>query len=76
MIKDCDLGGFNSDRFDIPLLEELLRAGVDFEMKIAFQLMFRLFHKKRRKAALSFIADKFRKRPFGQKLIPWRLMRF
>ena len=26
MIKDCDLGGFNSDRFDIPLLaEEMLR---------------------------------------------------
>jgi hypothetical protein len=25
MIKDCDLAGFNSDRFDIPLLaEELL----------------------------------------------------
>lgn len=34
MIKDADLGGFNSDRFDIPLLaEELLRAGVDFDMK-------------------------------------------
>jgi DNA polymerase-3 subunit epsilon len=34
MIKDCDLAGFNSDRFDIPLLaEELLRAGVDFDMK-------------------------------------------
>jgi DNA polymerase-3 subunit epsilon len=22
MIKDCDLAGFNSDRFDIPLLAE------------------------------------------------------
>ena len=34
MIKDSDLAGFNSDRFDIPLLaEELLRANVDFEMK-------------------------------------------
>lgn len=34
MMKDSDLGGFNSDRFDIPLLaEELLRAGVDFDMK-------------------------------------------
>ncbi len=34
MIKDADLAGFNSDRFDIPLLaEELLRAGVDFDMK-------------------------------------------
>ena len=28
------MAGFNSDRFDIPLLaEELLRAGVDFDMK-------------------------------------------
>ena len=34
MIKDSDLAGFNSDRFDIPLLaEELLRAEVDFDMK-------------------------------------------
>lgn len=34
MIKDSDLGGFNSNRFDIPLLaEELLRADVDFDMK-------------------------------------------
>lgn len=30
----CDLGGFNSNRFDIPLLvEELLRAGVDADMR-------------------------------------------
>lgn len=34
MIKGCDLGGYNSNRFDIPLLvEELLRAGIDFDMK-------------------------------------------
>jgi DNA polymerase-3 subunit epsilon len=34
LIKDSDLAGFNSDRFDIPLLaEELLRAEVDFDMK-------------------------------------------
>ena len=34
MIKDSDFAGFNSDRFDIPLLaEELLRAEVDFDMK-------------------------------------------
>ncbi len=34
MIKDSDLGGFNSNRFDIPLLaEELLRSDVDFDMK-------------------------------------------
>ena len=34
MIKDSDLGGFNSNRFDIPLLaEEMLRADMDFDMK-------------------------------------------
>ena len=33
IIKDCDLAGFNSNRFDIPLLaEELMRAGIDFDM--------------------------------------------
>ena len=33
MIKDADLAGFNSDRFDIPLLaEELLRAEIDFDL--------------------------------------------
>ncbi len=33
-IEGCDLGGFNSNRFDIPLLaEEFLRAGVDVDMK-------------------------------------------
>ena len=34
LIKDSDLGGFNSNRFDIPLLaEEMLRADLDFDMK-------------------------------------------
>lgn len=33
MISGCDLAGFNSNRFDVPLLaEELLRAGVDFDL--------------------------------------------
>ena len=33
MITGCDLGGYNSNKFDIPLLaEEMLRVGVDFEM--------------------------------------------
>lgn len=48
MIKDSDLAGFNSDRFDIPLLaEELLRAGVDFDMKnrVAVDIQ-TIFHKK------------------------------
>lgn len=34
MLDGCDLGGYNSNRFDIPLLvEEFLRAKVDFDMK-------------------------------------------
>lgn len=33
MITGSDLGGFNSNRFDVPLLaEELLRAGMDFDL--------------------------------------------
>ena len=33
MITGTDLGGFNSNRFDVPLLaEELLRAGLDFDL--------------------------------------------
>lgn len=48
MIAGCDLAGFNSNRFDIPLLaEELMRAGIDFDMKnrkaIDVQV---IFHKK------------------------------
>ena len=48
MIAGCDLAGFNSNRFDIPLLaEELLRAGIDFDMNhrkaIDVQV---IFHKK------------------------------
>ena len=48
MIGDSDLAGFNSNRFDIPLLaEELMRAGIDFDMKnrkaVDVQV---IFHKK------------------------------
>jgi DNA polymerase-3 subunit epsilon len=33
-IKDADLSGYNSNRFDLPLLaEEFLRADIDFDMK-------------------------------------------
>lgn len=48
MIKDSDLAGFNSDRFDIPLLaEELLRAGLDFDMKSRVSVDIQtIFHKK------------------------------
>ncbi|NBL65885.1 3'-5' exonuclease [Flavobacterium sp. NST-5] len=48
MIKDSDLAGFNSDRFDIPLLaEEMLRAGLDFDMKNRVSVDVQtIFHKK------------------------------
>ena len=33
-IENCDLAGYNSNRFDIPLLaEEFLRSGLDFDLK-------------------------------------------
>lgn len=62
MIKDSDLAGYNSDRFDIPLLaEELLRAGVDFDMKNRFAVDVQtIFHKKEERtlsAALKFYCN-------------------
>ena len=63
MIKDCDLGGFNSDRFDIPLLaEEMLRADIDFDMKntvaIDVQTIFHKMEKRTLGAAYKFYCDK------------------
>jgi DNA polymerase-3 subunit epsilon len=65
MIKDSDLAGYNSDRFDIPLLaEELLRAGVDFDMKGRVSVDVQtVFHKKEERtlsAALKFLVMIFR----------------
>ncbi|MCM4154530.1 3'-5' exonuclease [Gramella sp. AN32] len=63
LIKGCDLGGYNSNRFDIPLLaEELLRAGIDFEMKnvVAVDVQ-TIFHKKEQRtlsAAYQFYCGK------------------
>ncbi len=48
MIAGCDLAGFNSNRFDIPLLaEEMLRANVNFDMenRVAIDVQV-IFHKK------------------------------
>ncbi|MAU25809.1 MAG: DNA polymerase III subunit epsilon [Muricauda sp.] len=63
MIKDSDLAGFNSDRFDIPLLaEEMLRAGVDFDMKnmvsVDVQTIFHKMEKRTLEAAYKFYCDK------------------
>lgn len=63
MIKDSDLGGFNSNRFDIPLLaEEMLRAEVDFDMKnrlaIDVQTIFHKMEQRTLSAAYQFYCKK------------------
>ncbi len=63
MIKDSDLAGFNSNRFDIPLLvEELLRAGIDFDMKnrnaVDVQTIFHKMEQRTLVAAYKFYCDK------------------
>ncbi len=60
---DCDLGGFNSNRFDIPILaEEFLRAGVDFSLEgrnlVDVQVIFHLMEQRNLKAAYKFYCDK------------------
>jgi len=62
-IKDSDLGGFNSNRFDIPLLaEEMLRAGVDFDMKncrsVDVQTIFHKMEQRTLTAAFKFYCDR------------------
>ena len=63
MVKDSDLAGFNSDRFDIPLLaEEMLRAGVDFDMKgrvaVDVQTIFHKMEQRTLVAAYKFYCNK------------------
>ncbi|WP_040281100.1 3'-5' exonuclease [Psychroserpens damuponensis] len=63
LIKDCDLGGFNSNRFDIPVLaEEMLRADIDFDMKttksIDVQTIFHKMEQRTLSAAYKFYCDK------------------
>tara|TARA_R110002050_G_scaffold74772_4_gene160120 strand:+ start:22473 stop:23249 length:777 start_codon:yes stop_codon:yes gene_type:complete len=63
MIKDSDLGGFNSNRFDIPLLaEEMLRADIDFDMKnclaVDVQTIFHKMEQRTLSAAYRFYCDK------------------
>jgi DNA polymerase-3 subunit epsilon len=71
------LAGFNSDRFDIPLLaEELLRAGVDFDMKNILLMFKRSFIKKRAniRAALKLWASLEMR--IQRKRILWQLMKY
>ncbi len=63
ILEGCDLAGYNSNKFDIPLLaEELLRAGVDIDLKkrkfIDVQV---IYHKKEQRtlsAAYKFYCEK------------------
>jgi DNA polymerase-3 subunit epsilon len=62
-IEGCDLAGYNSNRFDIPLLaEEFLRAEVDIDlMRHKFVDVQTIFHKKERRtlsAAYKFYCNK------------------
>ena len=62
-IKNSDLAGYNSDRFDIPLLvEEMLRADVNFNFDdvktIDVQTIFHKMEQRNLSAALKFYCDK------------------
>lgn len=62
-MEGCDFGGFNSNRFDLPLLvEEFLRAGVDVNFKNRkFVDVQNIFHKMEERtlvAAYRFYCDK------------------
>ena len=62
MLEGCDLAGFNSNRFDIPLLaEEMLRADMDFDMKsrvaVDVQTIFHKMEQRTLSAAYKFYCD-------------------
>ena len=62
-IKNCDLAGYNSNRFDVPLLaEELIRAGIEFDLSnVNLVDVQTIFHKKEKRtleAAYKFYCDK------------------
>lgn len=62
-IEGCDLAGFNSNRFDIPVLaEEFLRADVDIDMTkrkfIDVQVIFHKMEQRTLSAAYKFYCEK------------------
>lgn len=62
-MDNCDIAGYNSNRFDIPLLvEEFLRTGLEFDVKgrkfIDVQKIFHLMEKRTLSAAYKFYCDK------------------
>lgn len=62
-IEGCDLGGYNSNKFDIPLLaEEFLRVGVDIDLKkhrfVDVQVIFHKMEQRTLSAAYKFYCQK------------------
>jgi len=63
MLDGCDIAGYNSNRFDIPMLvEEFLRAEVDFDMKgrrlLDVQNIFHKMEQRTLSAAYRFYCNK------------------
>ena len=63
LIQDSDLAGYNSNKFDIPLLaEEFLRAGIEFDMSkrraVDVQNIFHRMEQRTLTAAYKFYCDK------------------
>ncbi|MCT4614999.1 MAG: 3'-5' exonuclease [Marinifilaceae bacterium] len=63
ILEGCDLAGYNSNRFDFPLLaEEFLRADIDFDMKkrkfVDVQTIFHKMEQRTLTAAYRFYCDK------------------
>jgi DNA polymerase III subunit epsilon len=63
MIKGCDLGGYNSDKFDIPMLaEEFARVGYDIDLKenkfVDVQAIFFMKEPRNLSAAYKFYCNK------------------
>ncbi len=62
-LEKCDIGGFNSNKFDIPLLaEEFLRVDIDLDLKkrklVDVQTIFHKMEKRTLEAAYKFYCDK------------------
>lgn len=62
-LDNCDLAGYNSNRFDIPLLvEEFLRAGLDFDVTdrhlLDVQKVYHMMEPRTLSAAYKFYCDK------------------
>lgn len=62
-LDNCDLGGYNSNRFDVPMLvEEFLRAGMDFQFEkrklVDAQKIYHLMEPRNLGAAYQFYCGK------------------